>query len=785
MRLALGGRGGDAGARAAWLGGLAAAAGSLLTLWLWQALGAQAERELRRRLDSEARRIASEIQSRVEARVEALARMARRWEFRGQQSPLEWARDAQLNLEDLPGYQAIAWVDPAGILRWVEPPAGNERARGADLLGDPQRRAALASTRSSGEPALTPPLALYAGGTGFVAAVAVKPAAAFAGWIVGTFRAGELLDAILTDAAGRELAVEVQMSGVRLRPARDAPLDERAPSAEARVAMGGQVWRVRVAADEGGRASPLATLGPATGLALSGLLGATVFLGLRSRERAERLKLEGAERARQEAILRSVLDSMAEGVVVADASGRLMLTNPANDRIVGQGLARITPEAWARHYGVHTADAARLMRIDEMPLARALEGETPDDVEVLIRREGAEDRLLSVSARPIHGTTGPQGAVAVFRDVTLRRQLEEEERRARELFTNLLEAAPEAILVVAADGRVTLVNRRAEQLFGYGRDELLGAPVERLVPESLRSAHAEHRRRYQRQPAARPMGVGLELMAVRRGGQAFPVEISLSPLEGHEGPLVIAAVRDLTERKAFEAELKRSNAELEGFAYAASHDLQEPLRMVVAYTQLLERRYRGRLGAEADEFIAFVVDGARHMQQLIDDLLALSRVGSRPLRRERVDLDALAKSLLPLLERAILEARATVEIGPLPVVHGDDGQLRQLLQNLLTNALKFRDRDAPRIRLSARRAPLEWVVAVEDNGIGVAAEHRERIFDMFQRLHRREEYPGTGIGLALCRKVVERHGGRIWVEAADGHGSRFCFSLPASADPAV
>ncbi len=227
----------------------------------------------------------------------------------------------------------------------------------------------------------------------------------------------------------------------------------------------------------------------------------------------------------------------------------------------------------------------------------------------------------------------------------------------------------------------------------------------------------------------------------------------------------------------YASDLARSNADLEQFAYVASHDLQEPLRMVASFTQLLAKRYRGQLDQDADEFIGFAVDGANRMQQLINDLLVYSRVGTRGKPPAPTDLSEVLSHAEANLHEAIKESKAEVTHSPLPIVDGDQVQLTQLLQNLLANAIKFRSQEAPRIHVSAQTQGGDWLLSVQDNGIGIAPEHQERIFAIFQRLHPRDEYPGTGIGLAICKKIVERHGGHIWAESVPGQGTTFYFNL--------
>src|SRR5258706_4731782 len=358
-------------------------------------------------------------------------------------------------------------------------------------------------------------------------------------------------------------------------------------------------------------------------------------------------------------------------------------------------------------------------------------------------------------------------------------------QQAEACFRLVVEAAHNAMIMVDARGKIQFANVHVREMFGYRTEELIGKSVELLIPERFRSKHPGFRQGYLADSRARAMGVGRDLFGVRKDGREIPIEIGLNPVQTQGGLFTLAAIIDITERKKIEAEMKRSfdelersNMELEQVAYVASHDLQEPLRMVSSYVQLLARRYQGKLDSDADEFIAFAVEGANRMKVLINDLLAFSRVGTRGKELAPVMLEEIFEHAVHNLQLTIEESGATVTHDQLPQVMADDGQMLQLIQNLVGNALKFHSEEPPKVHVGARREKDRWLLFVRDNGIGIDSQCWERIFVIFQRLHNREEYQGTGIVLAIARKIVERHGGQIWVESKPDQGSTFFFTLP-------
>ncbi len=377
---------------------------------------------------------------------------------------------------------------------------------------------------------------------------------------------------------------------------------------------------------------------------------------------------------------------------------------------------------------------------------------------------------------------------AAIRNISVRKDAEKHLAQMEGRYRGLLEAAPDAMVVVNERGEIVLLNLRAEKQFGYRRDELLGQKVMNIIPEGFAERLIADDLRSAEDALAQQIGTGIELIGRRKDGSEFPIELMLSPLGSADGILVTAAIRDITTRKMASElllqkveELYHSNEELAQFAYIASHDLQEPLRMVASYTQLLSKRYKGKLDFDADEFIAFAVDGASRMQRLIQDLLAFSRVGTKGKDLLDTRSEGALQQALINLRGAIEESGALVTHDPLPTVMADEMQLIQLFQNLVGNAVKYQRPGVPRVHISAaRNGGKKWIFSVQDNGLGIDSQYFERIFGMFQRLHKREEFAGTGIGLAICKKIVERHGGGISVESQLGHGSIFRFTLVGS-----
>lgn len=328
----------------------------------------------------------------------------------------------------------------------------------------------------------------------------------------------------------------------------------------------------------------------------------------------------------------------------------------------------------------------------------------------------------------------------------------------------ILETAPDAMVVVNEVGQLVLINAEAENLFGYTRQELLGKNVDILIPDDFLKNNTSRR-------------AGAELLGKQKGGKTFPVEITLSPFRTEAGLFISAAIRDITDRKRAEIELQLKNQELEQFAFVASHDLQEPLKTVSGLIQYLQAAYNDKLDHTGKEFFQLITQATDRMTLLINCLLDYSRIEQR-IHIVDVDCKEIIKQVESDLAAAIQRTGAKIHAKALPTIRAYETGTRMLFQNLITNAIKFtKPGTNPVVNVSAERVDGAWQFSFKDNGIGISEADQEKIFLIFQRLHSRAEYEGSGIGLAHCRKIVELHGGRIWVESKLGEGSTFHFTI--------
>ena len=491
-----------------------------------------------------------------------------------------------------------------------------------------------------------------------------------------------------------------------------------------------------------------------------------------------RVQQRTAELKQASAYNRSLLESSLDPLVTIGPDGKLTDVNAAAEMATGRGRAALVGTDFSDYFTDPAKARAGYQHVFREGFVR--------DYPLEVRHRDGRVTPVLYNASVYRDESGKViGVFAAARDVAAQKRAEtalrESERRYRTLFETMDEGFCVAEMIYDANGkpvdyRFVEINPAFEKHAGL--KGALGRTIREMVPTLEahwfeifdRVARTGEAVRFENRAAA--MNRDYDVYASRVGGP--------------ESRRVAILFNDITERKRAEEEirrytedLRRSNQDLEHFAYVASHDLQEPLRVVSSFSQLLARRYQGKLDADADEFIAFVVDGAKRMQTLINDLLTFSRVGTRGHPFAPVECEAILRAVRENLDLAIAESGAVITHDPLPTLLADETQLTQLFQNLFSNAIKFhRPETPPRIHVSAARQDGDWRLSVRDNGIGIDQRYFERIFILFQRLHGRETYPGTGIGLAVCKKIVERHGGRMWVESEPGTGSAFHFTIP-------
>jgi PAS domain S-box-containing protein len=449
-----------------------------------------------------------------------------------------------------------------------------------------------------------------------------------------------------------------------------------------------------------------------------------------------------------------------------------------------------TAEGKGQHYPVDQGgvwvDAVRERRpvihndYSTLPHRKGMpEGHAPivRELVVPIMRADRIVAILGIGNKPSDYTQRDVEAVSYLADVAweiTKRKRAEEALRAASTYRRLIDASLDPFVTISAEGKISDANRATEEVTGYSRNELIGTDFADYFTER-QNARTVYQQVF-RDGSVRDY----ELEIQHKNGRVTPVIYNASLYRDEHGNVVgiFAAARDISDRKWTEGELIRSNKDLQQFAYVTSHDLQEPLRNVATCLQLLEKDYKNKLDANADQYINYAVEGAVRMKALIQDLLAFSRVGTKGKPSQPTDCEQLLDQTVKNLRSAITEATAVITHDPLPTIFADDSQLLQVFQNLIQNAIKFRRDETPQIHVSAVKNKNEWIFSVKDNGIGIESQHLDRIFVIFQRLHKRSQYDGTGIGLAIVKKVAERHGGRIWVESEPGVGSTFYFTIP-------
>ncbi|PTL82070.1 PAS domain S-box protein [Vitiosangium sp. GDMCC 1.1324] len=512
---------------------------------------------------------------------------------------------------------------------------------------------------------------------------------------------------------------------------------------------------------------------------------------------------EGLFQVQHHALLRAILDNLSEGVIVADARGHLLYFSPKAQTLSGLGLTDASPEAWSEKYGVFHPDMRTRCPTEKLPLYRALRGEQEPEEELFIRNPQApEGRHIHSSARPVRDIQGTLlGAIVSMRDIHRQRQAEAERHLTEQRFRLIVEAAQEGIWTLDTDNRTTYVNHYLAEMLGYTVDEMMGRHVHEFMDE-------ERRQRVTQNLEKRRQGQGgvVDFQLLRKDGQPVWTMLSSNPMYDEEGRYVgaLAMVTDITQRRAAEeqvrqlnaqleqriaertAQLEFSNRELEAFAYSVAHDLRAPLRSISNFTLALTEDCSAQLDDTGQDYLKRIRASAQRMSELIDGILALSRVNRTEFVQAEVNLSALARSIAEQLQRWQPQRTVRFRIQDGLVDRGDSQLLRSVLENLLGNAWKFtRERAIAEIEFGTTLLEdgKQRVYFVRDNGAGFDMAFREKLFGVFQRLHTQQEFEGNGVGLATVQRILRRHGGRIWGEGLVGHGASFSFTLHETTTP--
>ncbi len=469
-----------------------------------------------------------------------------------------------------------------------------------------------------------------------------------------------------------------------------------------------------------------------------------------------------------------MVDAAPNALILVNQEGKIAYVNSYVEKlfqydrseVIGQKIEVLIP---TRYKGRHTE---HLQGFFNNPEARMM----GVGRELFALKKDKTEFPVEIGLNPIITVDGNLVLTSII-DIT-------ERKKAEERFRLVVESAPSAMILADKKGIIRLVNTQTEKLFKYRREEILGQKIEILIPDEIRGSHPKYRKEFSKNPEVRSMGAGRDLYAVDRDNNRFPVEIGLNPMDTSDGHMVLASIIDITARKKAEEasknytkKLEHKNKELEQFTFIASHDLQEPLKSISSLTDILTEDYFDKFDEEGQNSLSFLTESTERMRELITALLDYSRLGQKS-QLEEIDCNELIEKIKIDLASSIEETNANIKIAPLPVIWGYKTELRLLFQNLISNAIKFRKKDSdPSITISVQKLDEAWQFKIEDNGIGMDMKFADKIFTIFQQLNPKDKYPGTGIGLSHCKKIMELHDGDIWVNSQLDQGSIFYFTI--------
>lgn len=476
--------------------------------------------------------------------------------------------------------------------------------------------------------------------------------------------------------------------------------------------------------------------------------------------------------------LETVLDTVLDGLIIIDQCGLIQSFNPAATKIfgyqpcdvMGENVKLLMPGPYHRKFDDYISQT----------INRAPQKVIGPGREVKAKRQcGSLFPLwLGINEIVVDDT---RMFVSTIRDLTERYQAQQAIRDSETYLQAIVDNTVDGLITIDQQGTVGSFNKACENIFGYSSDEVIGQNVKILMPTPFHHEHDGYLKNYINTGEKKVIGIGREVQGRRKNGEIFPLDASVSEVQTKNGLIYSGILRDITDRKHAEQQILRSNQELERFAFIASHDLQEPLRMISSFTTLLKDEYGDQMNDEATQYMGFVIDASLRMQQLVTDILEYSRIGTDVSELEEVDANEQLDKALNNLKDAIDSHDVHIDRDRLPVITANTTQFCRLLQNLISNAIKYREvTRTGEIQIRCTETDKDWIFVIKDNGIGIEEEHIDKIFTIFTRLHNKDEFSGTGIGLSECKRIVELIGGSIWVESEKNKGSSFFFSVPRS-----
>ncbi len=790
---------------------------------IWQAQEARDHERLHELTRTTARGLAEAVEIRVQDLANALKRMSHRWELREALQEPYWRADARAHLGDFPGLVAMEWVDPDFVVRWVEPEADNDMVLGLNLSDNTHRRPILEMAREENIPVVTPVVDILQGGRGFDVIVPITVRHEPGGFMLGVVDLDNFIPTIVKTQQDQFVFRILENNRLILEEG-DWSATRGIPVEESVIHLpGDRKWTIavtpgRALTDASQLIRDVLMLG--AGLLMALLAALAVRFAQTSRERTRELllhkqhledlvELRTISLKESERRFRSLYENVPISLWDEDWTAVIAIIRglnlPTDTDFHGYFTSHMDlVRECLQHVVINDVNSETLEMFGAKSKDKMLQSletvfNTPDtlpgfigelaalaacktvyETEMLLNKvNGDRFTVLLKMSFPRPGADHGQVLVSLT-DISELKQIQAIAERERTITDSVLDALPGVFYQIRTDGTFARWNSRFEKATGYDADDLKQMKATELFRgEDIENIAAAMQRVFVEGEAV------VEADFVHRDGTATPYLFNGKLFEIEGEPFLIGMGLDVGNLKEIETELRTlnekletSNRELEQFAYVASHDLQEPLRMVSSYTQLLEKRYKDKLDDDAKDFIHFAVDGANRMQRLIQDLLTYSRITTRGKEPNPVSVQSVMGHVLVNLSETINEHQAIITNDNLPVVMGDFSQLVMLFQNLISNGIKFHGEETPRIHISVQEDGETVTFAVRDNGIGMDLQYAEQIFVIFKRLHTRSEFPGTGIGLAVCKRIVERLGGTIWVESEPGVGSTFCFTLP-------